>query len=251
MWDRKELKTRAKEALRGSYWKAFLVSLVIAFVGGNGPISINLNFGGKPQSGAPHSSLSLEMFFLFIAMGLLVVLFIAAFRIFLGYALEIGGRRYFIRSSFGESDMNALAYSFNKKRYSSIVKTMLWRAVLNFFWYLLLIVPGIVKSYAYSMVPYILAENPNIGRERAVDLSIEMTRGQKFRIFVLDLSFIGWCILGILALIVGILFVLPYINATKAELYIVLRRNVLERAMHTRRTHRWWSSKYGIVIEAG
>jgi uncharacterized membrane protein len=56
-----------------------------------------------------------------------------------------------------------------------------------------------------------------------------MTSGCKFDIFVLHLSFIGWCLLGVLALGVGILFVGPYIEATFAELYATLRQKALER----------------------
>jgi uncharacterized membrane protein len=81
------------------------------------------------------------------------------------------------------------------------------------------------------MVPYILADNPNIGYRRAVELSKEMTRGHKFRIFVLDLSFIGWILLGIVVLFVGVLFVMPYIYATKAELYLALRRQALKNGL--------------------
>jgi uncharacterized membrane protein len=108
---------------------------------------------------------------------------------------------------------------------------MLLRGVQNFLWYLLLIIPGIIKWYAYSMVPYILADNPNIGARRAIQLSNNMTRGHKFDIFVLELSFIGWYLLGLLAIVVGVLFVRPYEDATKAELYLVLRRNALEQNM--------------------
>lgn len=106
---------------------------------------------------------------------------------------------------------------------------MLRRGVQIFLWYLLLIIPGIVKSYAYRMVPYILADNPNIGSKEAIKLSNEMTNGHKFNMFVLDISFIGWYLLGILALIVGVLFVLPYVNATEAELYLALRKDALEK----------------------
>ena len=104
---------------------------------------------------------------------------------------------------------------------------MLWRAFLNFLWFLLLIIPGIVAAYAYSMVPYILGDNPNIGYRRALQLSTEMTRGHKFHMFLLDLSFLGWLLLGVLALFIGVLFVMPYINASQAELYLMLRRNVI------------------------
>ena len=81
------------------------------------------------------------------------------------------------------------------------------------------------------MVPYILSDNPNIGYERAVELSIEMTAGEKMDMWVLDLSFIGWYLLGTLLFLVGVLFVMPYENATKAELYLVLRQNALERGL--------------------
>ena len=77
------------------------------------------------------------------------------------------------------------------------------------------------------MVPYILAENPNIGNRRAIELSNKMTDGHKFDMFVLDLSFIGWKLLGVLTLGIGLIFLDPYINATKAELYLVLRENAL------------------------
>ena len=62
----------------------------------------------------------------------------------------------------------------------------------------------------------------------SISLSNEMTRGHKFDMFILDLPFIGWYLLGILALGIGVLFVMPYENATNAELYLVLRKNVLE-----------------------
>jgi uncharacterized membrane protein len=78
------------------------------------------------------------------------------------------------------------------------------------------------------MVPYILADNPNIGVKKAIALSNEMTMGHKYDIFVLDLSFIGWYLLGAIAFGIGIIFVFPYENATKAELYLVLRESALE-----------------------
>ncbi len=81
------------------------------------------------------------------------------------------------------------------------------------------------------MVPFILADSPNIGYKRALNLSEQMTGGHKFNMFVLDLSFIGWYLLGLLAFFIGIFFVLPYVNATQAELYLVLRKNALERGL--------------------
>ncbi|TYQ16326.1 UNVERIFIED_CONTAM: putative integral membrane protein [Acetivibrio alkalicellulosi] len=238
MWTREMLKTRAKSVLRDSYWKAFLVSLVILIVGGDGSSpGFSWNFGNS--GGHPDQFYNVGNEFLpFIILTILgiftiIIMFALAFRIFLGYPLEVGGRCYFSKSAQDDVNMNYLGFGFSKGRYGDIVKTMLWKGFLNFLWYLLFIIPGIVKGYAYSMVPYILSDNPNIGYRRAVELSNRMTQGQKLEMFILDLSFIGWYLLGILALCVGVLFVNPYYNATQAELYLVLRRNALENGLCT------------------
>ena len=93
-------------------------------------------------------------------------------------------------------------------------------------WLFLFIVPGIIKAYEYSMIPYLLAENPNLSADEAFSLSKQMTTGQKADLFVLDLSFIGWIILGLICCGIGILFVLPYPEATRAEVYLNLKESV-------------------------
>lgn len=234
MWERKELKQRAKDVLRVTYWKAFLVSLIFAIVGG-GSGAPSFNSGSSSSSSSDIDWASFAPFL--IAAGVIflyVILFAFAFRIFLGFPLEIGSVRFFTQASYRrEGNLNELGFAFNKSRYWDIIKAMFWKGFLLFLWYLLLIIPGIVKSYAYSMVPYILSENPNIGTNRAVDLSNQMTRGHKFRMFVLDLSFIGWVLLGALACGIGVLFVLPYMNATKAELYMALRHEAIGNGLTT------------------
>lgn len=232
MWTRSLIKEKAREVLKFNYWKAFVVSLVILIAEGenNGSrISSNsnvnkeyINFNGI----IPHYVLSiLGQISLFIAS---IAIIILIFRIFLGYLLEVGGRKFFIKAAGGESNLGYLGYCFNKGRYLNVLMTMLIRDIYTFLWTLLFIIPGIVKSYSYRMVPYILADNPSMDYKRAIELSIEMTDGEKWNIFVLDLSFLGWYILGILALVIGTLFVKPYVNATEAELYLVLRQSVLD-----------------------
>ena len=93
-------------------------------------------------------------------------------------------------------------------------------------WLLLLVVPGIIKAYEYSMIPYLLAENPNITMDEAFSLSKQMTTGQKMNLFFLDLYFLGWIILGLICCGIGILFVLPYPEATRAEVYLNLKESV-------------------------
>lgn len=239
MWSREILKNRAKAVLKVSYWKAFLVSLIIAIIGGSdhGSVTYNNNWGNHNSIHGTNSFLgqSAERFLPLVLFGMaivmIIILFALVFRIFLGYTLEVGGRRYFVQAAQNHISLNCIGYGFTEGNYLNIVKTMLWRGFLNFLWFLLLIIPGIVKAYAYRMVPYILADNPNIGYNRAVQLSLQMTEGEKMDMFVLDLSFIGWYILGTLLFLVGVIFVMPYENATKAELYLVLRETALERGL--------------------
>ena len=83
------------------------------------------------------------------------------------------------------------------------------------------------------MAPFILAENPGIPANRAIQLSCDMTTGHKWEMFVLDLSFIGWYLLGALAFGIGIFFVNPYYHSTKAQLYLALRAIALDRQIIT------------------
>ena len=108
--------------------------------------------------------------------------------------------------------------------YKSMVKTMFFRDLYVFLWTLLLVIPGIVKAYQYMMIPYLLAENPEMTKEQAFAESKRMMSGQKWRAFVLDLSFIGWEILSLLTFgLVGIFYVNPYRDSTHAALYEKLR----------------------------
>jgi len=231
MWYRFELKNRAKLVLSSSYWKAFVASMVILLACGGGGGSSGGGGNSSIQFRKEASSLdpSLLPWIGFIIFGL--VLFALAFRVLLGYALEVGGRHYFIRSAEGNATLSHIGRVFQTKAYGAVVLTMLWRSVLLVMWTLLFIIPGIIKAYAYRMVPYILADNPNIGINRAIELSSDMTGGEKFNIFVLDLSFLGWYLLGTLAFLIGTLFVKPYDDATNAELYLVMRQKALQQGL--------------------
>lgn len=93
-------------------------------------------------------------------------------------------------------------------------------------WTLLLIIPGIVKSYSYSMAGFIMSENPEISAKEAMEMSMKMMDGNKFRLFCLRLSFIGWMLLGILTFGIGFLWIIPYMNAATAAFYDEVSRNV-------------------------
>ena len=101
--------------------------------------------------------------------------------------------------------------------------TMFMMNLKIFLWSLLFIIPGIIKAYEYRMVPYILAEHPEMSYSEVLEASSRMMDGQKMNAFILDLSFIGWEILSsITAGIVGIFWVNPYYYSTDAELYLEL-----------------------------
>ena len=125
---------------------------------------------------------------------------------------------------------NDLFFMFGdaKSYYMNVVKTQFLRMLYEFLWSLLLVIPGIIKSYQYRMVPYILAENPSISAKRAFAMSKKMTDGEKWKMFVLDLSFIGWKLLGVLACGIGVYFVEPYLQATYAELYEAMRAKMYD-----------------------
>ena len=101
---------------------------------------------------------------------------------------------------------------------------MCLRDVYTFLWCLLFLVPGIVKSYEYLMVPYILSEHPDMQAKEVFSASRQLMRGQKWKAFVLDLSFLGWAILsGMTFGILGIFFVSPY----RALVFTALYRKLL------------------------
>ena len=105
---------------------------------------------------------------------------------------------------------------------------MFWMALWIWLWSLLLIIPGIIKSYAYLLTPYILADCPNVTATDALKLSMRMTKGHKAELFVMHLSFIGWLLLGGLTLhILTIIFVAPYMETTMAGYYQELRDKAL------------------------
>lgn len=93
------------------------------------------------------------------------------------------------------------------------------RTLYTFLWGLLFVIPGIVMGYAYSMTPFIMAENPDMSASEAITASKELMNGHKWELFTLDLTFIGWSILAAATLNIGNLALNPYKNAAYAAFY--------------------------------
>ncbi len=253
MWTRAQLKAGAKQVLRRSYWICFVVCLIAMFLGGSSPsgggVNFTLSLNELPDLFSHnetyyYSTQPVEPSLVdylnpvaLLAMGwaATIVLAIMAvgvlFNFFVSSPIEVGKSRFFITTRNRYADIGMMFSPFRSGEYLSIVKTMALQKVYIFLWSLLLVIPGIIKSYAYCMVPYILAENPNIGVKRALELSEAMTRGEKWNIFVLDLSFFGWQILGAITCGIGLFFLAPYIEATYTELYGVLRYRAISMGL--------------------
>lgn len=256
MWTREELKIRAKNVLRGCFWSAVVVALITGILTGSFSSSrsnvqnareINYNeiqSGGESLvdsatqmiTGSGHQTENLlarmagmSFGLVFLGVGISVMLLGLAFGILVGSPIEVGASRFFMRTREESTGMGELFWAFRHGQFWHIVLIMLVMKVKIFLWGLLFVIPGIVKSYEYRMVPYILAENPNLQMSEVFALSREMTMNQKMNIFVLDLSFIPWQLLSSVTLgLAGIFWVNPYTRATEAELYAVLRQNVLD-----------------------
>ena len=149
-------------------------------------------------------------------------------RVFLLNPLEVGGRRFFAVNDKEPARVGELGFAFDS-RYMNIVKTMFFRDLFLFLWSLLFIIPGIIKSYSYMLVPYILGDHPDMDAQDAITLSRSMMRGNKWRAFVLQLSFLGWWILSLFTLgLLGVFYVRPYENAAEAAMYQAIKAQTLQ-----------------------
>ncbi|MFD2114667.1 DUF975 family protein [Paenibacillus yanchengensis] len=235
MWERKSLKERAHASLKGYYWKAFIISFMLAIIsGGVQATGITIDFNRENLPYQDYGGNWILPSTIIIAGTLIIVLFFLtalALQVFIFYPLQAGAFTYYKLAAEGREDLNNVSIAFQKTNYRVIIKTMVWRAVVTFLWFLALLIPGFIKTIAYCFVPFILADNPQIGHKRALQLSHQMTYGHKWDILKLLLSFLGWWILGLLALGIGIFFVLPYIHATYAQLYLTLRHVAITKGI--------------------
>lgn len=251
---RKALKERAKDILVRRYWTFFFIGLLQYVILGFGGININLQ-GLQNITNYP-------AFFTVIGGSFVLSVLV---NIFLANPFRVGYCSFILQNSgsYPEVDYSALWKVF-KENYISTVKTMFLRDLFTALWsiplYLgvamsyaaavlidvrgnyaigvamyaaaiLLMFPGAVltiyKDYSYSMTEYIIAEHPNTACMDAIRESRNLMRGYTFFAFVLDLSFIGWYLLGMLLCGIGTLFVNPYRDTVKAEFYRKLRAKKL------------------------
>lgn len=156
-----------------------------------------------------------------VGAGLLALLF----KMFVGSPAEVGGARYFLTVSRNNKrvDWRILFSVFKDPDYLNLVKVKLITEIKVFLWFLLLIIPGIIKIYQYHYIDWLVAENPGMDQKTAQTISRGLTQGHKMDMFILDLSMIGWDLLAVMTLGLAYPFVMAYRTATHTELYETLK----------------------------
>lgn len=251
MWTRSELKLRGKVYFKNNYLPAVVVSVLAgaistvfsiqdSIVENEEEISAIFGKGGYFESDQFMTLATVIMAASLFAFVLSIVL-----NIFVQSALDVGCKKFFIMNRSIQSCYDQNEYTpkkelpgvrmildgFKGKHYLHIVEVMFCKALFTNLWTLLFIIPGIIKNYEYRMIPFILAESPGMSRTEVFILSKRMMEGEKFKTFVMDLTFCLWYLLSGLTLgILGVLYVNPYRNATYAELYTVLKMKIYEES---------------------
>lgn len=250
-WSRIELKGNARQVLSRTYGKMLIISLLLtALQMLPSQFTVQFKF--------PYQYLSLSeinynlralflhrevdwdfrrlmagiLLFIFM-MSLIGALFQSIIRIFLTAPLEVSIKRFLLFNRCSDqADLKELSYAF-RYSYLNIVKVLFFQFLYIFLWGLLFWVPGIIKSYEYRMIPYLLAENPNLSKDEAFAISKRMMDGEKWEAFVLDWSFIGFYILSIFTFgLLSIFYVTPYKVLTDTELYAALKGKEMEQGIN-------------------
>lgn len=215
---RRELKNNAKLALRGNWGWAVLMCLInmiiVAILSGSGHRvdQIYMDYEGTN-------------FYMQLLSPLGTIL--AWIGDFIALSLVISFLKLRDDDKLEKPYVSAFSV-FTENRFGPECINFVMTSIFTFLWTLLLIIPGIIKSYSYAMTPYIVkdmvASGKQIGATDGINASRELMNGHKMDLFVFDLSFIGWFLLGGIS-VIGMLWVVPYYQTAKANFYRELAGN--------------------------
>lgn len=215
--DASQIRLKARDSLKGNYWPAVGVAFVAAIFGAlmvnGGSYSLNIEkratelFGDLPK---------IVKTYLMIAAGSAGALSLV--NLILGGVIQLGYAQYLLKQQ--DRELNSIKDLFSKFDYFGQGFLQLFlRNLYTFLWGLLFLIPGLIKSFAYAMTPFLMAEDPTLTANEAIKLSQEKMRGHKGELFCLGLSFFGWAVLAVLTGGIGEIFLNPYINAAYAAFY--------------------------------
>ena len=210
---RKELKDNAKQSLRGNWGWAIIVFLITAIIvgiftgAGHWLDETYINYDGT------------NIFYQFASPIGSILLWIGSF---IGLSRNIAFLE--LRDDQKEEKPYMAAFSvFTENRFGPELINFVLVSIFTFLWTWLLIIPGIIKAYSYSMTPYIVKDMVASGKQVSVTYGInaskELMKGHKMALFIFDLSFLGWNILAAITCGIGYLWVTPYYQTAKANFY--------------------------------
>ena len=218
-----EYKRIARENLAGNWGNAVLAAFLAALLGGliSASGSVTFEIDMELIQELPPIVRTYYMAFASVTGTLSLVHFIIGGVVRQGYAV------YLLKQHDRRNpETQDLFSQFN--RFSDGFCLAFFQGLFCFLWSLLLIIPGIIKSYAYAMAPFIMAEHPELTARECLNASTELMEGHKSELFFLELSFIGWGFLNILTLGIGSFWLNPYINAAFAAFYRNVSRPRIE-----------------------
>lgn len=214
--DRATMKENAKASLKGRWGLAIGVMLLYIVIDLIINAIVQLPFGDTLRlyyyygmQGIPYTPSvgAMSGLFLFSLLGYIVI-----------SPIVIGYVSVYLKISRGEDCTVGVLFS-QIRNFLKTAGLLLLMWVKVFLWSLLFVIPGIIAALRYSMAPYIMAENPDIGINEAIERSKDMMRGNKWRLFVLYLSFIGWALLIPITFGIILFWLNPYMSVTYANFY--------------------------------
>ena len=247
MYNHAQIKQKGKDLAQTKNSNVILVSFILSILAGGGSAFSSFSGGGTDYDFGENEAADEFLTGFFIAMaGIMIVLSLIsiAYSIFIAGPVSIGGSGWFrratkwkARTEFMEPrerlqnpspSVGSIFAPFKNGYFMSSVGTSLLVSVYTFLWTLLCFIPGIIKGYSYSMTNYIKSENPDLPAKKCIEMSQIMTDGHKADLFYLDLSFIGWELLGLCTCgILNIVYVTPWMMSAKAYAYEALKEEAI------------------------
>lgn len=221
-----DFRQTARECLKGNWVTAVIAGIIATLLGGatSNSVSVDFHVSGGNSGAATFESVGLmfsdvpPVVFVFAGVILLVALVFGVAYFILGSFMQIGYAKLNLNVVDGMklSIDTLFSYISDWKR---TAMASLWQNIYILGWSCLLIVPGIVASYSYSMTKFIMAEDSTVSPKEAIARSKELMMGNKWKLFCLNFSFIGWSILSGLTFGIGNLWLTPYRQAAEAAFY--------------------------------
>lgn len=224
-----DFRAAARRALSGKWLWAVLAGLIASLLGGIDEsfpeFSIQIEDGQVAGASVSMGQLDIDLtqllsgqFPLWLSSILASALVMGLVLLLLGSVISLGYARFNLDLADGQDAQLPTLFSYFPWFKTAFCARLL-TGLYVFLWSLLLLIPGIIASYSYAMTPYILANHPELTAREAIARSKELMSGNRWRLFCLEFSFIGWALLSSLTMGIGSLFLTPYTQAAKAAFY--------------------------------